>query len=62
MVHCIDCNPAPRRNQEPSSQGALNGGLTSADSGLQLDLEIALSGSPSEDPAPRASSALPKMR
>jgi len=25
------------RNEEPSSQGALNGGLTSADSGLHLD-------------------------
>ena len=32
------------RNEEPSSRGALNGGLTSADSGLQLDLEIALGG------------------
>jgi len=31
------------RNQEPSSRGAFeNSGLISADSGLQLDLEIAL--------------------
>jgi hypothetical protein len=29
----------------------LNSGLTSADSGLQLNLEIALSGGPSEGPA-----------
>jgi hypothetical protein len=36
------------RNEEPSSRGALNSGLTSADSGLQLDLEIALSGSPAK--------------
>jgi hypothetical protein len=34
------------RNQEPSSRGTLNSGLTLADSGLQLDLEIALSGFP----------------
>jgi hypothetical protein len=30
------------RNQESSSRGALESGLTSADSGLQLDREIAL--------------------
>src|ERR1700730_9539300 len=36
------------RNQEPPSRGALNSGLTSDDSGLQLDLEIALSGFPAE--------------
>jgi len=29
----------------------LNSGLTSADSGLQLDVEIALSGAPSVGPA-----------
>ena len=44
MLNCINCNPVPKRNEEPSSLGALNSGLTSADSGLQLDLEIALSG------------------
>src|SRR5712691_2395622 len=32
------------RNEESSSRGASNSGLTSADSGLQLDLEIALNG------------------
>ena len=32
------------RNEESSSRDALNSGLTSADSGLQLNLEIALSG------------------
>jgi hypothetical protein len=46
IVDCINCNPVPNRNQEPSSRGALNSGLASADSGLQLDLEIALSGFP----------------
>ena len=35
-------NPCGTRNQ--SSQGALNGGLASGDSGFQLNLEIALSG------------------
>jgi len=39
----LNCNPVPRRNREPSSPGALNSDLNSADSGLQLDLEIALS-------------------
>jgi hypothetical protein len=38
-----DCSKSAR-NQEPSSRGALSSGLTSAESGLQLDLEIALSG------------------
>src|SRR5437879_8330747 len=32
------------RNEESSSRDALNGGLTSADSGLQVNLESALSG------------------
>jgi hypothetical protein len=32
------------RNQESSSRGALNSRLASVDSGLQLNLEIALSG------------------
>ena len=32
------------RNEEPSSRGTLNSGLASVDSGLQLNLEIALSG------------------
>jgi hypothetical protein len=39
----VDCSKSAR-NEESSSRGALNSGLTSADSGLQLDLEIALSG------------------
>ncbi len=48
LLNCINCNPVPRRNQEPSSRGALNSGLTSADSGLQLNLEIALHGVPAK--------------
>ena len=32
------------RNEEPSSRGALNSRLASVDSGLQLNLEIALGG------------------
>ena len=39
----VDCSKSAR-NEESSSRGALNNGLTSADSGLQLDLEIALGG------------------
>ena len=38
----VTCNCSQTaRNQEPSSRGASKSGLTSADSGLQLDLEIA---------------------
>jgi len=44
LLNCINRNPAPRGPKEPSSRGALNSGLTAADSGLQLDLEIALGG------------------
>jgi hypothetical protein len=39
----VDCSKSAR-NEESSSRDALNSGLTSADSGLQLDLEIALGG------------------
>src|SRR4029077_13935215 len=47
-------HPDPRGNREPSSRGALNSGLTSADSGLQLDLEIALNGVPAKIQPPAA--------
>ena len=47
-VGLFNCNPGPCGNEEPSSQGALNSGLTSADSGFQFDLEIALSGIPAK--------------
>src|SRR5438105_1427274 len=43
LLNCINCNPVPRRDQEPSSPSALKK-RPSADSGLQLDLEIALNG------------------
>jgi len=39
----VDCSKSAR-NEEPSSRGASNSGLVSGDSGLQLNLEIALSG------------------
>jgi hypothetical protein len=38
-----DCSKSAR-NEEPSSRGPFDSGLTSGDSGLQLNLEIALSG------------------
>ena len=43
LLFGVDCSKSAR-NEESSSRGALNSGLHSADSGLQLDLEIALSG------------------
>ena len=39
----VDCSKSAR-NEEPSSRGAFNCGLASGDSGLQLNLEIALGG------------------
>jgi hypothetical protein len=39
----VDCSKSAR-NEEPSSRDAFNSGLASGDSGLQLNLEIALSG------------------
>jgi len=39
----VDCSKSAR-NEEPSSRAAFNRGLASGDSGLQLNLEIALSG------------------
>jgi hypothetical protein len=39
----VDCSKSAR-NEEPSSRAAFNSGLASGDSGLQLNLEIALSG------------------
>jgi len=50
------------RNEEPSSQGALNSGLALVDSGLQLNLEIALSGVSAKVKLPTSFSRRPKMR
>ena len=38
---CINCNPVPRGTSNHPHEALLNSGLTSADSGLQLDLVIA---------------------
>jgi len=43
-VNCINCNPVPRGTRNHLHEVLWNSGLTSADSGLQLDLEIALNG------------------
>jgi hypothetical protein len=48
------------RNQESSSRGALNSHLASVDSGLQLNLEIALSGASAKVKPPTGFSARPK--
>jgi len=50
------------RNQESSSRGALNSRLASVDSGLQLNLEIALSGASAKVKPPTGFSARPKVR
>jgi hypothetical protein len=62
-VNCINCNPAPRGNQESfSNEALLNSGLTSADSGLQLALGDRAKRCLTEDSAPAAYSAVPKIR
>src|SRR6267142_1466969 len=43
LLFAVNCSKSAR-NEESSSRDALNSGLTSADSGLQVNLEIALSG------------------
>jgi len=40
-LNCINCNPVPRGTRNHPHEVLLNSGLTSADSGLQLNLEIA---------------------
>ena len=57
----VNCSKAAR-NDEPSSRGAFNGGLASVDSGLQLNLEIALSGVSAKVKPPTSVSRRPKMR
>ena len=44
IVDCFKLQSSSARNQKRTSRGAFKSGLASGDSGLQLDLEIALSG------------------
>jgi hypothetical protein len=44
LLSCVNCNPVPKRNQDHPREALWNSDLASADSGLQLDLEIALNG------------------
>jgi len=62
LLNCINCNLVPHGTRNHPDEVLLTADLASADSGLQLDLAIALSGGSSVGPAPRASSARPKMR
>src|SRR5205823_467888 len=48
LLNCIKCNPVPRGTRNHPHEALWNSDLTSADSGLQLDLEIALSGVPAK--------------
>ena len=55
MLNCINWNPVPRGTRKSFSRGAFERqALASTDSGLQLDLGIALNDCLSEDPAPAA--------
>ncbi len=49
MLNCIDRNPVPRGTRNHPHEALLNSGLTLADSGIQVDLEIALGGIPTKD-------------
>ena len=44
LLNCINCNPVPRGTRNHPHEALLHSGLTSADSGLRLDLGIALNG------------------
>jgi len=44
----MNCNPVPRGTRNRPHEALSNSGLTSADSGLQLNLEIALGGVPAK--------------
>jgi len=48
-LNCIDRNPVPRGTRNHPHEALLTSRLTSADSGLQLDLEMALGGIPTKD-------------
>ena len=54
--------PNPRGTTNPSSPDAFNSGLASVDSGLQLNLEIALSRVSAKIQRPTAFSDRPKVR
>jgi len=43
-LDCVKCNPVPRGTRNHPHEALWKSGLTSADSGFHLDLEIALSG------------------
>jgi hypothetical protein len=62
LLNCINCNPVPRRTGNHPHEALLNSGLASADSGLHLDLGDRVRRCLSEDPAPAAYSAVPKIR
>ena len=57
----VDCSKSAR-NEESSSRGAFNSGLTAADSGLRLNPEIALSGVSAKVKLSTSFSRWPKMR
>ena len=61
LLFAVNCSKSAR-NEESSSRDALNSGLTSADSGLQVNLEIALSGVSAKVKPPDRLSAGSKVR
>src|SRR5206468_10362858 len=62
LLNCINCNPVPRGTRNHPHEALWNSGLTSADSGLQLDLGDRAKRCLSEDSAPATYSAVPKIR
>src|SRR5438477_8530345 len=60
-LNCINCNPVPRGTRKLPDEAHLNSGLTSADSGLQLDLGDRAKRCLSGYSAPAAYSAVPKI-
>src|SRR5436189_4640843 len=62
LLNCTNRNPVPRGTRNHPHEALWNSGLTSADSGLQLDLGDRAKRCLSEDSAPAAYSAVPKIR
>jgi hypothetical protein len=61
LLIVFNCNPVPRRTRNHPREGLWNSGLTSADSGVQLDLEIALGGVSAKIQPLRLIQPLPKI-
>jgi len=62
LLNCMNCNPVPRGTLEPSSRGSFEEAASlRLTRGIRLDLGDRVRRCLSEDPAPAAYSAVPKI-